>query len=187
MVRESKILVITKIEDFRTTALGSPSGARCAGCDSLAFARCAREDTAREVLASAVFVEHRESEIPEPTAPAVDGRPLPTPPTCQFSQLPCLGREHSRHGRDRKGQVAQSIPGDGERERSERERRKPSVARLSEQARDRRERAQRAPDGEPSAIVRKSSIFVITRIFDSRTTRRTELSDLGLSLHKPAV
>ena len=67
--------------------------------------------TAREVLASAVFVEHRESEIPEPTAPAVDGRPLPTPPTWQFSQLPCLDREHSRHGRDRKGQVAQSIPG----------------------------------------------------------------------------
>ena len=54
----------------------------------------------------------------------------------------------------------------------------PSRAR---QARDCRERAQRVPDGEPSAVVRKSSIFVITRIFDSRTTRRTELSDLGLS------
>ena len=108
-------------------------------------------------------------------------------PRCQFGQPLYLGRENSKHGGDRKGQVARSIPGDGERERSERERRKPSVARLSEQARDRRERAQRAPDGEPSNVVRKSAIFVMTRISDSRTTRRTELSDLGLSLHKPAV
>ena len=46
---------------------------RCAGCDSLAFARCAREDTAREVLASAVFVKHRESEIPKPTALVTQG------------------------------------------------------------------------------------------------------------------
>ena len=38
---------------------------RCAGCDSLAFARSAREDTARSVLAS---------------APESSRRPLPVPP-----------------------------------------------------------------------------------------------------------
>jgi hypothetical protein len=32
------------------------------------------------VLASAAVAEHRESEIPEPTAPAVDSRPLPVLP-----------------------------------------------------------------------------------------------------------
>ena len=38
----------------------------------------------------------------------------------------------------------------------------------------------RAPDGERSEVVRKSSIFVITRIFDSRTTEGTQSSGRGL-------
>ena len=44
----------------------------CAGCDSLAFARSAREDTAREVLVSTVFAER--------SAPSCSAR------VCQFHQ-----------------------------------------------------------------------------------------------------
>ena len=81
VVRESKILVITKIEDFRTTALGSSSGARCgphcvAVLASPGIGDSRAHGSRRE---RSGWIERRESEIPEPTAPAADDLPLPVP------------------------------------------------------------------------------------------------------------